>query len=177
MTQSQRDQLPLQVRADFVPSSVDRKNRTIDFVISTDKMVEVFDWRKWDIIHEVLPADAAEYPEKIPLLDCHNRWSTEDQIGSGRNIRIDGEKIIATAHFASDEKSVRNFEKVADGHVTDVSIGYRVLESKLAEKDETISHNGKEYVSREMPLRVATRYCIKEMSLTPIGANDRDWET
>lgn len=162
-----------QIRALFQPKSLNDKERTVEVVLSTEKPVEVWDSWRWEIIDEVLLASGAEFEEQIPLLNNHNRQNVRDVIGSVRHIQVNGEELRGRAFFAETEESDRAYKLVRDGHLTDLSIGYRVLGSTIAEAGETIQVNGKSYTARQNKLlRVATKYKVFEGSLTPVGAND-----
>ncbi len=161
----------LQIRAMFQPSSLNEKERSVDVVLSTEKAVDIHDWDRGRI-SEILLASGAEFSEQMPLLDSHSRYSVEDVIGSLRNIHADGNSIIAKAYFGETQRSIDAFKLVQQKHLTDVSIGYRVLEANIAEKGQTIQVGNRSYSATDKALRVVTKYKIYEGSLTPIGAND-----
>ena len=152
--------------------TLNEEERSIEAVITTDEKVEVFDWRR-GVIDEVLVAGGAEYPTQVPLLDSHNRFSIDDQVGSIRNLRVESGQIIGRLYFASDEKSESAWLKVRDGHLTDLSGGYRVLEYKYVEAGQTEKIGGRSYTAdSDKPLRVSTKWKLREGSLTPIGADE-----
>ncbi len=147
---------------------------SIRWTLATEQLATVFDWELGDLVQEVLLMDGMVVPEngQVPLLDCHSRWSCEDQMGSV----IDFKQTISGAfaatdglvRFAADEKSQRTKQKVVDGHLTDGSAGYRVLRSVwIPEGTEAIIRNR----SFKGPLKVTMEWAIKEFSLTPIGAD------
>lgn len=133
--------------------------------------MEVYDWDRGRI-DEVLPVENAEYPEQLPLLDSHSRYSVHDVLGSVRGIRKEGDKLVATAYFSDTERANNVFILVRGKHLTDVSIGYRVSESQFVEDGKKEIINNKEYLGTKKGLRVARKYKILEASLTPVGAND-----
>ena len=58
----------------------------------------------------------------------------------------------------------------AEGHITDVSVGYEVLASTWVESGATAMVEGVEYTG---PVRVTTAWKLFEVSLCPVGADDR----
>lgn len=157
----------IQVRA----ATVDEQARTVEAVISTETPVEVYDWRSNEIIDEVLRGDGAALPDQMPLLANHSRWSLDDMLGSIRNLRMESGSIVGRLHFASDEESERAWQKVRGGHITDVSVGYRVSEFHEIRPGQTATINGRAYTAGKRTLRVATKWTPKEGSLVPIGAD------
>lgn len=155
----------------YVKSTIDEKNRSIEAVMSTEKPVTRYSW--WDGDYdEILQVNGAVYSDNIPLLDSHNRWSTEDLFGSVREIRVEKEQLIGRTFFAEDKRSISAWKKVKGGHLNDVSIGYRIEEYTVIEKGETRNVGGKDYTAKDRAIRVVTRYTIKELSFCAIGAND-----
>ncbi len=71
--------------------------------------------------------------------------------------------------FSSVREGREAATKVVEGHVTDVSVGYEVKESYWVPDGERQIINGKEYTG---PLKVSTRWEVRELSLVPIGADD-----
>ena len=82
------------------PASLDDTARTVDFVLATEGRVPVWDWER-GMIDEILLMSGCSFPEQVPLLDAHSRCSIEDQLGSLRGLRVEGESLLATAHFSS----------------------------------------------------------------------------
>ena len=111
-------------------STIDKKELTVDAVLTTSAPTGVFDWRSWSVIREVLVIDGIQINgggDQVPMLDSHNRNSNDDLLGSIRNIRPADDLAIGTLHFAKgDDKAERTFLKIVQGHLTDVSVGYEV---------------------------------------------------
>ncbi len=150
------------------PASLDEAARTVDFVLATESRVRVWDWERGNI-DEILLMSGCTFPEQVPLLDAHSRFSVEDQLGSLRDLRVEGESLLATAHFSSAAEEA--FRKVAEGHLTDISVGYSVDESYWIPEGETglVGESGRSFAG---PLRVVSKWTVREGSLTPIGADD-----
>lgn len=148
-------------------STVDVEARTVEAVVATDTPVPMFDYERWEVIPEVLRADGVKLPSQVPLLDSHSRASMRDQLGSVRDLRIDGGKVLGRLAFAS--KAGDSFDMVREGHATDVSAGYAVLKRVYVEAGKTKTIGGREYIG---PVNVVTKWRLREVSLTPIGADE-----
>jgi len=120
-----------------------------------------------------LRADGAAIPAKIPLLANHSRASLDDILGSAREIRREGTDIVARLFFAEgDDDAERAWNKVKQGHLDSVSVGYRATEYVDIPAGQSNTVAGKRYTaSPERPLRVTTRWIPKEVSAVPIGAD------
>jgi len=147
---------------------------SIRWTLATEQPATVYDWSRDELVQEVLLVDGMVAPAngQVPLLDCHSRWSCEDQLGSVTDFAaaMNGELAAkdGLVRFAADEKSQRTKQKVIDGHLTDGSVGYRVLRSVwIPEGTEAIIRNR----TFQGPLKVTYEWAIKEFSITPIGAD------
>lgn len=149
-------------------SSLDVEARTIDADISTETPVAMPDWQRGEMVNEILVASGAQIPKsrQVPFLDSHNRYSVSDQIGSARNVTIEGNRVTAKLYFS--EAANSEFTKVREGHVTDVSVGYEVMRRVYVPAGETKQVAGHSY---EGPVNVVTKWRLREVSLTPIGAD------
>ena len=153
--------------------TADDKAMTVEARIATDRAVEVMDYDRWEPIDEILFARGCEHPERIPLLNAHQRYDFECVLGSARDLRVAAD-VTARLHFdGGDEKSRSAYRKAKDGHLTDVSVGYRVLESTTIERGQSGLVGGQTYTaSKGKRLRVVTRWKLREVSLVPIGADE-----
>lgn len=153
-------------------SSADQKTRTVDATMATENPVRVFDMRAFRFVNEVLVIEGRQFPEQVPLLDSHQRSSVDDQLGSTRSIRVEGKNLVGTRHFAADDKSVRTFEKIRDGHITDGSVGYAVAGFRDLKPGESFDHAGRNYLnSSQEVLRISYDWRLAEDSIVPIGAD------
>jgi len=173
----------LQVRSGSVapvtPTRAAKKGATdadtaIRFVLSTEMPATVFDWRQYDFVEEVLLMDGMIVPaiKQVPFLDSHNRRSVDDVLGHVNDFQ---ELTVETyqakdglVNFAADEKSQRTRQKVIDGHITDGSIGYKVIKSVWIPVGDEAVVNGRIFAG---PLKVSYQWLLKEYSATPIGAD------
>lgn len=155
--------------AEVRKSSINEQLRTIDADVTTENPVEMPDYTRMAMVPEVLLAAGAVLPKgrQVPLLDSHNRGRLGDQLGSVRNLQVaDGGRVTGTLHFAS--QNDREFQMVREGHVSDVSAGYRVLKSVFIAAGETRNVSGRNFTG---PVNVVTRWRLDEVSLVPIGAD------
>jgi len=148
-------------------------------VLTTELPAEVFSWERWDVITEVMLMDGMVLPQgrdQVPLLDTHSRWSVKEQFGSVRNFGATnvagyagktGELLFSSVADAQEAKT-----KVDEGHVTDISAGYEVLNAIWVAPKTKQLINGKEYDGGDKGLQVTTQWKLKEVSLCPIGADE-----
>lgn len=155
--------------------SVDDKQRSVEAVFATEEPVTVYDWTTYDLIDEVLRMDGAEIPGQVPLLDNHSRYSLDNVLGSGREIAVAGGVVRGRVFFADgDDIAERAWKKARAGHLTDVSVGYRVLESVTIPAGQTQLIAGRSYTAAaQRALRIATKWQLREVSLVPIGADSQ----
>lgn len=154
-------------------ATLDEEHRSIEAVISTENPVRVYDWQNYRVIDEVLRTDGMESAAQVPMLDSHWRMTNDDVFGSVRNIRAETDGVVARLFFAdvADQRIDRTWHKVRQGHLTDVSVGYRVLSSVDIAPGKSQTIGGKTYTAGDRTLRVATRWRLLEVSPTPIGAD------
>lgn len=149
------------------PATLDESARTVGVILTTEAPVTVYDW-DYGRVDEVLLMSGVELPAngQIPMLDSHNRWSVESQIGSMRDFSVQGDALYAEAHFSSTAEEA--FTLVREGHLTDVSVGYRVREHIFVPEKTTHTIDGRTFAG---PIKIVTRWEVKEGSFTPIGAD------
>ena len=152
-------------------------DRGIDTIATTEAPAMVVDWERFAIVREILPMKYAVLPDndKVPLLDSHSRFSIEMIKGSATGWRTQGNQLLARTMVSKTEEDVR--EKIREGHIDSVSIGYRTDQDQTVEvpKGAKVSIDGVEYKNEYedgAPLLVRTWWKIKELSLVPIGADD-----
>jgi len=154
--------------------SLDEKTRSVEAVLATDDPVAVWDWRAGELIDEVLRIDGADVPAQVPMLDSHSRYSAHSVYGSVRQIQTAEHELTGRLHFVDGDPDVeRAYQRVAQGHLRDVSAGYRVLEATDISPGESATVGGRKYTAGKLALRISTRWALKEVSLVPIGADSR----
>ena len=167
-TVAELDYRILSVRAD----SISVEGRTVETTISTETPVLMPDWERMEMIPEVLLTSGVEFPSnrQVPFLDSHNRNANSDQFGSVRSIRVDGNQVAGMLHFSKKQAATDAFNDVVDGHATDVSAGYKVITREFVKHGESKVISGRSF---DGPVNVVTKWRLREVSLTPIGADDQ----
>jgi len=151
-------------------SSIDTANRTIDCDVSTENPVMMPDFSRMEMVPEILVTKGAVLPDskQVPFLDSHQRGSVANQLGSARDVQTKYNRLTARLHFST--AADNEFTKVREGHVTDVSAGYQILKKTYVPAGEKKSIMGRDYAG---PANVVTKWRLREVSLTPIGADDQ----
>lgn len=154
-----------------IPNSFDAETHSVRVIVATDEPTEVLDWERWQVVKEVLLMDGMELPEnkQTPLLDSHDRSTIEKVLGSLREYTATGKSVEARAFFTSVEEGANAETKVREGHVTDLSAGYKSLESVWIPENQKQTINNREFAG---PVKVTKRWRMKEGSFTPIGADE-----
>ncbi|MCF8043282.1 MAG: hypothetical protein K9K65_11620 [Desulfarculaceae bacterium] len=151
-----------------VPASLDEEARTIEVVVATEQPVRIYDWERGVVDEVLLMSGLIPMPRQVPLLDTHNRWSTNDVLGSLRGFKREGEQVVATAHFS--QTAEKAWTLAQEGHLTDVSVGYQVSRFVWVEEGKTAKLGDREFTG---PVKVATKWEIREVSAVPIGADSK----
>lgn len=154
--------------------SYDEATHSVEAILTTENRVRVFDLNTWEMVSEILRMDGLALPDigQVPLLDTHDRSTIFKQLGSTRNLRVEGDKLVGRRYFDSTEEGRKAETKVAEGHVTDGSIGYQILTSVMIDAGKSAEINGATYTAGPADnLRVVTQWTLKEDSLCPIGAD------
>lgn len=154
------------------PNTLNEEARTVDAVLATEAPVLTAYLSKQGAVLESIRMDGAELPEQMPLVDTHNRTTVRNQFGSVRNLRIENGELIGTLHFSS--TADREWTMAREGHLTDVSLGYRVLDGVTIPAGKTMAIRGRSYTAPpSQPLIVVTAWQGRELSLTSVGADSR----
>ncbi|MFZ5831447.1 MAG: phage portal protein, partial [Planctomycetota bacterium] len=159
----------LNVRA----ATINEDERSVEAVVATEQRSVVYDWNR-GTIEEVLIAGGAEYGAQVPLLDNHYRYSLEAVLGSVRQIRVSGDQVSGRLYFARGHEAAETaWNLVRQGHLTDVSVGYRPIDGGYVdiEPGQTAVVAGRSYTAGSRVLRITQRWVVKEVSIVPIGAD------
>lgn len=162
--------LGLRLDAGGRPASLDEQARSVEVVAATETdEVPIYDY---DLgrVPEILLMSGMRMPKagRIPLLDTHNRYTTEAVLGSARDLRIEGDRLLTAVHFSATDEGERAFRKVQEGHLTDFSASYRVFAYRKLAENETAEINGRTWSG---PKLLAVDWEPKELSICPIGAD------
>lgn len=162
---------PLERDDKGIPASLDEATRSVAVIAATENPVTVFDYERWEAVNEVLLMSGCRLPasRQVPLFDTHRRFDTSSVLGSARGLEIADGQLLCRSFFSTVPEAQTPYTKVREGHLTDFSIGYRVLEAVWVPENETAAIEGRVF---EGPVRVATQWVPKELSVCPIGADD-----
>ena len=157
-------------RAMSAPASINADERSVEYTLATEDPTECYD-PVLGVVDEILLMRGAELRAQAPLLADHERYSINSVRGSLRNMRVEGTALMARAYFANDADSLRAWELVRQGHLTDISVGGVRLARETVNTGETRVIDGRSFTAKARPLRVVTRWRVQEGSLIPIGAD------
>lgn len=143
-------------------------------VIATENPALVMDWYRWEVIREVLLMNGCQIPanRQLVLLDNHTRFDTTCIKGSTREVEIVGNELVGMTLIS--KTAEREGILVDEGHLTDTSIGYQVLERTIIKPGESAVINGRTFENNygdNLDLQIVTKWRPFENSLTPIGAD------
>lgn len=167
MPDSSRINLPMQTR--LVPlGSVNKESRTVDAVWTTGARVKRYDWSRDQTYWEELSLDPAHVrmgrlqSGSAPVLNAHNRWSLEDQIGVVEGAALGRGQGTAQLRFSAREDVQPIFQDIVDKIIRNVSVGYSVYRYEQLPPDAT---------SEGLPIRRAVDWEPQEISPVPLGAD------
>lgn len=162
--------LSVRLAKDGHPATLDDASRSFEAIGATEAPCEIYDYQRGEIVAEVLLMDGLELPKssQVPLLDSHERWDTRSVLGSYRDMRTDADKLVGRVFFSKSPEAESPWTKAKEGHLTDFSVGYRVISSQWVPDGETANFKGRSFKG---PVRVTTRWRVKELSICPIGAD------
>lgn len=150
----------------------------IQTIATTSDPALVLDWSRWEIVREVLPMRYVELPEpnKLPLLDAHSRWSIEDVKGSAKGFRVEGNALMCETFVSASEEDI--ITKIKEKHIDSVSIGYETDHNQTVEvpTNKAVTVDGIAYTNDftdGYPMLIRTWWKPKELSMVPIGADER----
>lgn len=143
-------------RAATVAGQFDSDAMTITAVIATATPVPRRDAK--GIYGEVLAPAGFRSEEEVPLLDGHAQGSIRNVIGIAKNIRLEGDQVLADLRFSTADDVQPIVQRVKDGTASRFSVGYRIL-------------NFTDSLSGMSRTRTATEWVLTEVSLVPLGAD------
>lgn len=152
------------------PATLNEEARSVDVTVATDTD-QVIRWdRELGYVPEILLMSGCRMPESgsVPLLNCHDRYSVENVLGSVRDFRTEGGNIIGRAVYSASPEAESAFIKTREGHLTDYSAGYVITKAVRLQSGDTASYEGK---TIKGPALIATEWRLNEVSACPIGAD------
>lgn len=152
------------------PGTFNKEARSIDVIAATEEPVYIYEY-PYGNVPEVLLMSGCKLPasRQVPLLDAHNRNSTADVMGSVRDLKTDNDILPGRAVFSSTAQADEAMIKAEEGHLTDLSVGYRVLKSQFVPEKTAQIIGGKTFNG---PVLVRTSWQVKEISRAPRGRVD-----
>jgi len=161
--------LPLMARQGMLePQSFSAEERAVDLVFTTGATVRRVRYT-WDGAEEfdeelVVSANAVRLDRLnagAPLLDTHGQWSLSSVIGAvvPGSARIERGQGLARVQLSRAEPDAATIQKIADGIIRNVSVGYRIHGVERIEKDGKV------------PLVRVIDWEPMEVSAVPIGAD------
>lgn len=108
------------------PNTWDPDARTVSAVIATPSPVRRRDARGPFL--EILTADTLDLSaaEGLPVLHSHRTATVRDTLGRVRSVALEGGSVTAVLEMTAAEDAAPVVQRIADGTVSGVSIGYRV---------------------------------------------------
>lgn len=107
---------------------------------------------------EILDPSGVRSEEEVPLLDGHAQGSIRNVIGIAKNIRVEGNQVLADLRFSLADDVQPIVQRVKDGTASRFSVGYRI-------------RNHADTQVGGARTRTATIWDLTEVSLVPIGAD------
>jgi HK97 family phage prohead protease len=155
------DPLAPLTRTATTANSYDPESRTFEAVVATITPVVRRD--AWGPFNEILNPATLAASAGMPLLDSHKTDSVRDLLGRVVSTRVDGDRVIAKLQLSTASDTDPIAQRIADGSLTGVSIGYRV-----AGWDESTGADGQRQKS-------PTAWTLTEVTLTtnPADPNAR----
>lgn len=137
-------------------------------VIATESPVPMYPGPDGRLIPEVLLMSGLKIPKgkSLPLQDSHNTSSINDTLGRIHKLRIEGENFIGDIRVSAARPDVQ--QKVDEGTIDSLSVGYRVEKAIFIEDGKTRSIKGREFTG---PMVVATDWTPREGSLVAFPAD------
>jgi hypothetical protein len=152
-------------RAELKAQSFNETDRTVEVIFATETAVRTYDWEE-GVINEILicnsiNGDLSRLNAGAPALDNHNRYggTAESVVGVISNARFENGVGIAKIRFGNSENDTELMNKVRDGIVTGVSVGYNVSEYQVTRQEG------------QTPVYKATKWEATEISFTPVQAD------
>ncbi len=153
------------------PASIDEASRSVEVIGATEAAIPERDYDSWEVYPTIITMAGCQLPEsrQLPLLDSHSRYDTSSVIGSFRDMRIEGDKLVGRATFSAAPEAESAWLKTREGHLTDYSVGRVDEESTIVAEGQTAYVGGRSYTG---PVKIVTKWKPREMSVCPIGADE-----
>ena len=161
------EQYELGRKVTLQPKSLNKEERSVEAVIATETPCQrYFDY---EVCDEILLMSGVTTPEKVPLLDTHDSWSTRSVLGSITDFKTNKGQLTGKLNVSSVEEKV--FKKIEEGHLREISVGAIVKAYYYVKKGESVEVEGKTYKANNRPLIIAAQWEPLEGSLVPLAAD------
>lgn len=140
-------------------NTFDPDTMTVEVIAATESDVLRSDPRGRFIEQLTMATLDMDRLQGAPVLDNHKQGSVRDVVGIVQSARIDGDKLVAVLRLSTAEDAAPVVQRVADGTVTGVSIGYSVTGWRES--------TGPDGTRRKRP----AKWSISEITLTPTPAD------
>ena len=172
-TVERSDDTAIRTRAgQLSPRSIDRDEQSVEGVLGSEHQCLSMDLKTRKSFLEVYLMSGAEFPAQVPICDTHTRDSVERVEGSVRDIHVEGDQLVGRLFF--DASKYSTWSKVRDKHITDLSWGVQPLETSEIKPGKSAEIQGRTFTApADRSLFVHTKWRLREVSVTPIGSDDR----
>jgi len=135
-----------------------KEDSTLSFVfVSDDNAGMRFDWGSGEYYSEVLDVNGATAKRLNTFFKDHSR-DVDSAIGKISNFRVEDGEVVGDVTFGSDVDSQKIYSKYREGILTDVSVGYEILDYEVTRGAEN-----------EQDVVTVTNFDIFEVSAVGIG--------
>ncbi len=131
-------------RAMASPLSINEEARTVDVVWTTGKRAKNYlpgsgaVWEELDVSPNAIRMNGLA-SGNAPVFDSHRKDSVRDQVGRVVSARLDGKRGVATLQFSAASDVEPLWQRVKDGTIRSVSVGYRIHKyQQVKDKTETV---------------------------------------
>jgi len=158
----------------FKPSSIDTDSRSVVAAISTPTPVRIYDYYSDKMVDEVLvPRGCKPAKPTMRMLNNHSTYEVINVLGTASEIMPSEKDVTARLTFSAASDVEPIFTRVAEGHVTDVSVRASYLEKDFVEIDPGKSRNigGITYTATDVTMRVVKKWIPEEVSIVLEGAD------
>lgn len=138
--------------ATMAPASFDPEARTVEAVIATTTPVTRRDAR--GTFAEVLDFTTLDLTNaaNLRVLDSHRTASIRDTMGTVEAVRVEGDKLIAKLKLSAADDVTPVLQRIEDGTIRGVSIGYRVTRWTETQSGGTRTRRPAEWALTEVTL-------------------------
>lgn len=156
--------------ADFQLSTFREADNSVEFVLATENPAIIKD-STYGKCRESLMSDGVSLPpnNQVPLLDCHDRGGITNILGSVREIRQEGDKVVGRAYFANTPRAKEALELIKGGHLKSGSVGYTQVQSEWIADGQIHNYNNRAFSG---PMLLTTKWNLSEFSLVPVPADE-----